>query len=178
MLETNSARFANRELPWRNGNNALASEVQSYAAPLFAFLYRLLGDIHTAELLVEDVLLEFFRHPARRSHPNMLVTLYGIAAEAAARYLSVKPPDPPAHTFPHLPTIGRTTKEPARHRKLEFLLERLFELPLPQRAAVLMHKYDCLDYLSIAWALHLDEAAAAALVRDGYRQLCGAAKVS
>ncbi len=177
MLETNSERFANRVLPWRNGSNGLASEVQSYASPLFAFLYRLLGDIHAAELLAEDVFLEFFRHPTRRSHPNLLVTLYGIAADAAARYLSVKPPDPPAHAF-RLPVIGRTPKEPACRRKLESILERLFELPLPQRAAVLMHKYDCLDYLSIAWALRLDEAAAAALVRDGYRQLSGAAKVS
>jgi DNA-directed RNA polymerase specialized sigma24 family protein len=156
----------------------LAGTVQRYASRLFVFLYRLTGDIHTAESLVDDVLMEFFRHPGHRARANPLVALYGIAAQFAARRLSNQKVLPFRRSLPDSAVAGPLTEDSACRQQLASVLDRLFALPFPQRAAVLMHKYDCLDYVSIARALQLDEVAAASLVRDGYRQLCGAAKPS
>ena len=174
----NSERPVSRETPVRNGSDILAGTVQRYASRLFVFLYRLTGDIHTAESLVNDVFMEFFRHSGQRARANPLVALYGIAAQVAARRLASKAEVPFRRSLPDSTVTGLPTEDSACRQKLAPVLDRLFALPVPQRAAVLMRKYDCLDYVSIARALHLDEGAAASLVREGYRQLCGAAKLA
>lgn len=174
----NSERLVSRETPVRNGSDKLAGTVERYSSRLFVFLYRLTGEIHTAESLVDDVLTEFFRHSGRRARANPLVTLYGIAAQVAARRLTSHTAEPLRRSLPDSAVTGPLTEDPACRQKLASVLDRLFALPFPQRAAVLMHKYDSLDYVSIARALHLEEVAAASLVREGYRQLCGVAKLS
>ena len=174
----NSERLVSHEALVRNGSDMLAGTVQRYSSRLFVFLYRLTGNIHTAESLVDDVLIRVLPSLRASARANPLLALYGIAAQVAARRLASKTAEPFRRSSPDSAVTCPLTEDSDRRQELTSVLDRLFALPVPQRAAVLMRKYDCLDYVSIARALHLDEVAAASLVRDGYRQLCGAAKLS
>lgn len=73
---------------WQNGNaDALATLVQRYYAPLMAHLYRLLGDAHLAEDLVQETFFRLMRYAHSYRYPHPFVPwLYRIARNLAHTY--------------------------------------------------------------------------------------------
>ena len=156
-----------------------------YRSPLVNFLYRMVRDRATAEDLAQDVFLRVYR--ARKEYiPSAKFTtwLFRIATNAALN--SVRD-NRHQRMEVSLDTPVREEQEasprelPAREMRIdEHLLERdrvefiqraIASLPDKQRAAVLLHKYEEMDYAEIAKILDCTEAALKSLLFRAYENL-------
>jgi RNA polymerase sigma-70 factor, ECF subfamily len=156
-----------------------------YRSPLVNFLYRMVRDRATAEDLAQDVFLRVYR--ARKKYiPSAKFTtwLFRIATNAALN--SVRDNrhqrmavslDAPAgedrDSAPReLPAREMRIDEHLLERdRVEFIQRAIASLPEKQRAAVLLHKYEEMDYAEIAEALDCTEAALKSLLFRAYGNL-------
>ena len=162
--------------------DALELLLQRHRTPLVFFLYRMVQDAAVAEELAQEAFLRV--HLARASYrPTAEFTtwLYRIATNRALNWLrdhrrekgSIWLDTPGANGLrrelkDHSPTIeGRLEREDLRR----LVRGAVMGLPERQRAAVLMHKYDELDYSQIAGALGCTVSAVKALLFRAYERL-------
>jgi len=158
--------------------------LQKYRLPLVHFLNRMVRDSATAEDLAQEVFLRVYR--ARKQYtPSAKFTtwLFRIATNLAlnsvrdTRYQKLEVPiDAPADGEDSAPR-----ELPAREMRIdEFLVERdrkeiirraINSLPEKQRAAVLLHKYEEMDYCEIAGILDCSEGALKSLLFRAYETL-------
>jgi RNA polymerase sigma-70 factor, ECF subfamily len=156
-----------------------------YRSPLVNFLYRMVRDTATAEDLAQEVFLRVYR--ARKQYtPSAKFTtwLFRIATNVALN--SVRDNRHQKMEVSLDAPVGSeedsTPRElPAREMRIdEHLLEQdrvafiqraIASLPEKQRAAVLLHKYEELDYAGIAKILDCTEAALKSLLFRAYESL-------
>ena len=156
-----------------------------YRSPLVNFLYRMVRDTATAEDLAQEVFLRVYR--ARKQYtPSAKFTtwLFRIATNVALnsvrdnRYQKMQVSlDAPVSSE----EASAPRELPAREMRIdEHLLERdrvafiqqaVASLPEKQRAAVLLHKYEEMDYAEIAKILDCTEAALKSLLFRAYENL-------
>jgi RNA polymerase sigma-70 factor (ECF subfamily) len=154
-----------------------------YRTPLVSFLYRMVRDRSTAEDLAQEAFLRVFR--ARKSYaPEAKFTtwLFRIATNLALnslrdgrrrqRELSI---DAPSENDGPLPEIAdpRSAIEQklADDDRAKAIWQAVAALPEKQRAAVLLHKYQDLDYGEIARILGCSESALKSLLFRAYETL-------
>jgi len=156
-----------------------------YRSPLVNFLYRMVRDTATAEDLAQEVFLRVYR--ARKQYtPSAKFTtwLFRIATNVALnsvrdnRYqkMEVSLDAPVSDEEDSAPR-----ELPARELRIDqHLLEQdrvaiiqraIASLPEKQRAAVLLHKYEEMDYAEIAKILNCTEAALKSLLFRAYESL-------
>jgi RNA polymerase sigma-70 factor, ECF subfamily len=158
--------------------------LQKYRLPLVHFLNRMVRDSATAEDLAQEVFLRVYR--ARKQYtPSAKFTtwLFRIATNLAlnsvrdTRYQKLEVPlDAPAENEDSAPR-----ELPAREMRIdEYMVERdraeiirraIFSLPEKQRAAVLLHKYEEMDYGEISGILDCSEGALKSLLFRAYETL-------
>jgi len=156
-----------------------------YRSPLVNFLYRMVRDTATAEDLAQEVFLRVYR--ARKQYtPSAKFTtwLFRIATNVALnsvrdnRYQKMEVSlDAPVSSEEE----SAPRELPAREMRIdEHLLERdrvtfiqraIASLPEKQRAAVLLHKYEEMDYAEIAKIMNCTEAALKSLLFRAYENL-------
>jgi RNA polymerase sigma-70 factor, ECF subfamily len=156
-----------------------------YRLPLVNFLYRMVRNRATAEDLAQEVFLRVYR--ARKEYiPSAKFTtwLFRIATNAALNSvrdnrhqrmevsldapLGEEPDSPPRE----LPAREMRIDERLLERdRVEFIQRAIFSLPEKQRAAVLLHKYEEMDYAEIAKVLDCTEAALKSLLFRAYENL-------
>jgi len=154
-----------------------------YRSPLINFLYRMVRDAATAEDLAQEVFLRVYRARKQYSPSAKFTTwLFRIATNLALnsvrdnRYKRMELSlDAPAE-------VDEAPREvPAREKRIdEYMLERdrsevirraIGALPEKQRAAVLLHKYEEMDYSEIAKILECSESALKSLLFRAYETL-------
>jgi len=156
-----------------------------YRSPLVNFLYRMVRDRATAEDLAQDVFLRVYR--ARKEYiPSAKFTtwLFRIATNAALNsvrdnrhqrmQVSLDAPqgDEPESVPRELPAREMRIDEHLLERdRVEFIQRAIASLPEKQRAAVLLHKYEEMDYGEIAKILGCTEAALKSLLFRAYENL-------
>jgi RNA polymerase sigma-70 factor (ECF subfamily) len=160
--------------------------LRRYRTPLVNFLYRMVRDSAVAEDLAQEVFLRVYR--ARREYaPSAKFTtwMFRIATNLALnsvrdnRYrqseismdqaVSVGDDEPRSMEVRDLtPTVEQVLV--ARSRS-EMILRAIDALPEKQRAAVLLHKYQELDYDEIARILECSESALKSLLFRAYETL-------
>ena len=162
--------------------------LQRYRAPLVNFLYRMVRERAEAEDLAQEVFLRVYR--ARKDYvPSAKFTtwLFRIATNLALnsvrdnRYqrleVSIDAPvttdaeDGDERTLDVAekhPNIEQHLIEEARRKMIRHAIEKL---PEKQRAAVLLHKYQELDYNEIAKILECSESALKSLLFRAYETL-------
>ena len=162
--------------------------LQRYRAPLVNFLYRMVRERAEAEDLAQEVFLRVYR--ARKDYvPSAKFTtwLFRIATNLALnsvrdnRYqrleVSIDAPvttdaeDGDERTLDVAekhPNIEQHLIEEARRKMIRRAVEKL---PEKQRAAVLLHKYQELDYNEIAKILGCSESALKSLLFRAYETL-------
>jgi RNA polymerase sigma-70 factor, ECF subfamily len=156
-----------------------------YRLPLVNFLYRMVRDRATAEDLAQDVFLRVFR--ARKEYvPSAKFTtwLFRIATNAALNsvrdnrhqrmQVSLDAPvgDEQESVPRELPAHEMRIDEHLLERdRVEFIQQAIASLPEKQRAAVLLHKYEEMDYAEIAKILGCTEAALKSLLFRAYENL-------
>jgi len=162
--------------------------LQRYRAPLVNFLYRMVRKREEAEDLAQEVFLRVYR--ARKDYvPSAKFTtwLFRIATNLALnsvrdkRYQRMEVSlDAPVTTDAEdgdertldvaekHPNIEQHLIEEARRKMIRHAIEKL---PEKQRAAVLLHKYQELDYNEIGKILECSESALKSLLFRAYETL-------
>jgi RNA polymerase sigma-70 factor (ECF subfamily) len=159
--------------------------VAKFRHALIGFMYRMAHERAVAEELAQEVFLRVYR--SRHSyHADAKFTtwLYRIATNLAVNYardrraqradLAVRLDEPDAETGASLDLPdGTPTAEQAmlRRERLEAIRRHVQNLPERQRVAVIMHKYQELDYRQIALVLGLSESATKSLLFRAYETL-------
>ncbi len=160
--------------------------LRKYRTPLINFLFRMVRDSATAEDLAQEVFLRVYR--ARKQYtPTAKFTtwMFRIATNLALnarrdgryRQLEVSLDQPVGTGENEQPALevadGQPTIEFAlMARDRAALIRRAVEaLPEKQRAAVLLHKYQEMDYDEIAGILECSESALKSLLFRAYESL-------
>ena len=149
--------------------------VDAHSREIFAYLWRLLRATEEAEDCLQETYLRAYRAYSRlRSAANLRAWLYRIATNVArthARRLT-RAAARTADLDPDIRQTGLPVAEAFDHRQqLAQLAAAVEALPRKQRAALMMRRYQGLDYASIAQALGSSEEAARANVYQALRKL-------
>jgi RNA polymerase sigma-70 factor (ECF subfamily) len=92
--------------------------------------------------------------------------------ERAAQNVYLDQPDPETGTTPDVADPGATVEqELVRDERMRAIRQHVMALPERQRTAVLMHKYQGLDYKQIGEVLKLSESATKSLLFRAYQTL-------
>jgi RNA polymerase sigma-70 factor (ECF subfamily) len=160
--------------------------LQKYRTPLVNFLYRMVRDREVAEDLAQEVFLRVYR--ARKKYaPNAKFTtwLFRIATNLALNTLRDSrfrqrevsldqrgdsgESDQPAIEIPD--RRPRADELLVARDRAEIIRRAILALPEKQRAAVLLHKYQEMDYDAIARILDCSESALKSLLFRAYETL-------
>jgi RNA polymerase sigma-70 factor, ECF subfamily len=162
--------------------------LQRYRTPLVNFLFRMIRNREQAEDLAQDVFLRVYRARAEYVQSAKFTTwLFRIATNLALnsvrdnRYqkleVSIDAPvtvdaedggERPLDVAEQHPNIEQYLVEDARKKMIRHAIDKL---PEKQRAAVLLHKYEELDYAEIAKILSCSESALKSLLFRAYESL-------
>jgi RNA polymerase sigma-70 factor (ECF subfamily) len=146
---------------------------QRHAAPVLAFLTRMVRDAALAEDLLQTTFLSFVRARGRyEPGTNVRAWVYAIATNAgrdALRRRRARPERLSDTGAPvDAPVDAPAPADPAVARALE---EALMKLPVDQREAVVLHKLQELSFDEIATALGITVGAAKVRAHRGYQRL-------
>ncbi len=159
--------------------------VAKYRRPMVSFMYRMARNAAVAEDLAQEVFLRIYRSRASYEASAKFTTwLYRIATNLAVNHardtrherpemtVSLDEPDEESGTTFEL-SDGNLTAEQAmvRRERLLAIRCRVEALPEQQRLAVVMHKYQQMDYKQIADVLKKSESATKSLLFRAYETL-------
>ena len=159
--------------------------VQKYRRPMVSFMYRMSRNAAGAEDLAQEVFLRVYRSRENYEASAKFTTwLYRIATNLAVNHardtrherpenqVSLDEPDEENGRTLDLPDKGPSAEETLVQReRLAAIRQRVQALPERQRIAVMMHKYQQMDYRQIADVLKLSESATKSLLFRAYETL-------
>ncbi len=159
--------------------------IGKYRRPLIAFMYRSVHNQAVAEELAQEVFLRIYRARAGyKADAKFSTWLYRIATNLAVNHardtrsertaptLNLDEPDEESGSLPDVADSHPTVEqEMLRRERLAAIRQVVMALPERQRMAVLMHKYQNLDYKEIGGALNLSESATKSLLFRAYETL-------
>jgi RNA polymerase sigma-70 factor, ECF subfamily len=159
--------------------------VQKYRRPMVGFMYRLCHNPSTAEELAQEVFLRVYRSRTSYEPTAKFTTwLYRIATNLAVNHardtrherpentVRLDEPDRETGTTPDLADDSLSAEEQILKReRLAAIRSKVNALPERQRVAVIMHKYQQMDYREIAGVLKLSESATKSLLFRAYESL-------
>jgi RNA polymerase sigma-70 factor (ECF subfamily) len=165
--------------------SAFAYLVQKYRRPMVGFMYRLCHNPSTAEELAQEVFLRVYRSRETYEPSAKFTTwLYRIATNLAVNHardtrheraentVRLDEPDQETGTTPDLADDSLSAEEQILKReRLAAIRAVVNALPERQRVAVIMHKYQQMDYRQIAGVLKLSESATKSLLFRAYETL-------
>jgi len=159
--------------------------VGKYHRQIIHFLYRMVHNEAVAEELAQEVFLRVYRsRESYRAEAKFSTWLYRIATnlavnhardtkyERTAQTLELDAPDPESGSTPEVadddPNIEQRM---VREERMAAIRAHVSALPERQRMAVLMHKYQEMDYRQIGEVLKLSESATKSLLFRAYQTL-------
>jgi RNA polymerase sigma-70 factor (ECF subfamily) len=159
--------------------------VQKYRRPMISFMFRMAHNSAAAEDLAQEVFLRVYRsRESYEASAKFTTWLYRIATNLAVNHardtrheraentVSLDEPDEDSGRTVDLPdkTPG-AEEEMVRRERLAAIRQRVQALPERQRLAVVMHKYQQMEYRQIADVLKLSESATKSLLFRAYETL-------
>jgi len=157
--------------------------LQKYRSPLVNFLFRMVRDAATAEDLAQEVFLRVYRARKQYSPSAKFTTwLFRIATNLALNSVrdnrhhrmdvSFDAPLEEDEAPRELPAREMRIDEHMVERdRAQFIRRAVAALPEKQRVAVLLHKYEEMDYGEIARILECSESALKSLLFRAYETL-------
>jgi RNA polymerase sigma-70 factor, ECF subfamily len=159
--------------------------VQKYRRPMVNFMYRMAHNAAGAEDLAQEVFLRVYRsRESYEASAKFTTWLYRIATNLAVNHardtrherpenqVSLDEPDEESGRTLDLPDGAPSAEENLVQReRLAAIRQRVHALPERQRIAVVMHKYQQMDYRQIADVLQLSESATKSLLFRAYETL-------
>jgi RNA polymerase sigma-70 factor (ECF subfamily) len=159
--------------------------VQKYRRPLVSFMYRMARNTAAAEDLAQEVFLRVYRsRESYEASAKFTTWLYRIATNLAVNHardtrherpevqVSLDEPDEESGTTLDV-ADSRITAEQAllRRERMLAIRSKVEALPERQKQAVIMHKYQQMDYKQISEVLKLSESATKSLLFRAYETL-------
>jgi RNA polymerase sigma-70 factor, ECF subfamily len=165
--------------------SAFAYLVQKYRRPMVAFLYRMCHNPAAAEELAQEVFLRVYRSRTNYEASAKFSTwIYRIAMNLAVNHardtrherpevtVRLDEPDRETGTTSDLADDSLTVEQQILKReRLAAIRSKVNALPERQRLAVILHKYEQMDYRQIAGVLKLSESATKSLLFRAYETL-------
>jgi RNA polymerase sigma-70 factor (ECF subfamily) len=159
--------------------------IEKYRKPMVSFMYRMVHNQAVAEELAQEVFLRVYRsRQSYRAEARFSTWLYRIATnlgvnhardtrhERTAQTVYLDQPDPETGTTPDVADSRPGAEEElVKDERMRAIRKHVMALPERQRTAVLMHKYQGLDYREIGAVLHLSESATKSLLFRAYQTL-------
>jgi RNA polymerase sigma-70 factor (ECF subfamily) len=156
-----------------------------YHRPMIHFMYRMVGNHAIAEELAQEVFLRVYRaRSSYRAEARFTTWLYRIATnlavnhardtkhERSAQTIYLDAPDEETGTTPDVADDELTAEQQLlRDERMAAIRKHVMALPERQRMAVLMHKYQGMDYRQIGEVLKLSESATKSLLFRAYQTL-------
>jgi len=156
--------------------------LEKHRNPVIHFLYRMVQNPAVAEELAQEVFLRVYRSRASYEPTAKFTTwLFRIATHLALNSLrdgknerkqesldDMVDDQPVRQVSDNRPTVEQAMLYQARLGEVK---EAIQTLPEKQRAAVLMHKYEEMEYSQIARALNCSESAVKSLLFRAYETL-------
>lgn len=176
-------RDAELMLRVREGDeSSFATLLDRHRAPVIRFLYRMVQNQAVSEELAQEVFLRVYRSRSTYEPTAKFTTwLFRIATHLALNWIRDGRNEKSQESLDQKTLEGATPQVADRGRTVEQELvyqARLAEvrqaielLPAKQRAAVLMHKYEEMEYVQIATALSCSESAVKSLLFRAYETL-------
>jgi RNA polymerase sigma-70 factor, ECF subfamily len=157
--------------------------LQKYRLPLVNFLYRMVRDAATAEDLAQEAFLRVYRARKQYSPSAKFTTwLFRIATNLALNSVrdnrhrrldvSLDAPAEEDEAPVQIPARDMRIDDHMIERdRAQFIRRAIAALPEKQRVAVLLHKYEEMDYVEIAKILDCSESALKSLLFRAYETL-------
>jgi RNA polymerase sigma-70 factor, ECF subfamily len=159
--------------------------VEKYRRQMVHYMYRMVHNQAIAEEMAQEVFLRVYRARASyRAEAKFSTWLYRIATnlgvnhardtrhERGAQAVYLDQPDPETGISPDVADSTPTVEENMlRDARFTAIRKHVMALPERQRTAVLMHKYQDLDYKQIGAVLKLSESATKSLLFRAYQTL-------
>jgi RNA polymerase sigma-70 factor, ECF subfamily len=159
--------------------------VEKYRRPIVSFMYRMARNAAAAEDLAQEVFLRVYRsRESYEASAKFTTWLYRIATNLAVNYardtrherpevtVSLDEPDEETGTTFEVPDGNLNAEQLMVRRERMLAIRRKVEaLPEQQRLAVIMHKYQQMDYKQIAEVLKRSESATKSLLFRAYETL-------
>jgi RNA polymerase sigma-70 factor (ECF subfamily) len=158
-----------------------------YRKPIVHFMFRMVHNQAVAEELAQEVFLRVYRsRETYRAEARFSTWLYRIATnlgvnhardtrhERSASTVYLDETDTETGTTPDV--ADRTPSAEAnllRRERMKAIRQHVMALPERQKTAVLMHKYEDMDYKQIGEVLKLSESATKSLLFRAYQTLRG-----
>jgi RNA polymerase sigma-70 factor (ECF subfamily) len=159
--------------------------VTKFRRPMMAFMYRMAHNTSVAEELVQEVFLRVYRsRQTYNAEAKFSTWLYRIATNLAVNHardtkyerpemtVNLDEPDQETGSTIDLPDQTMTAEQAIlRRERMAAIRQHVQNLPERQRMAVLMHKYQGMDYRQIGEVLKLSESATKSLLFRAYETL-------
>lgn len=159
--------------------------VEKFRRPMVGFMYRMTHNQAVAEELAQEVFLRVYRsRSSYQAEAKFSTWLYRIATNLAVNHardtrsermastVNLDEPDPETGTTPDVADVTPNVEaDILRNERLAAIRQHVLSLPERQRMAVLMHKYQGLDYKEIGKVLKLSESATKSLLFRAYETL-------
>jgi RNA polymerase sigma-70 factor, ECF subfamily len=157
--------------------------LKKYRTPLVNFLYRMVKDQAAAEELAQEVFLRVYRARKEYSPSAKFTTwLFRIATNLALnairdgrhRQMQISIDTPRDEDEPVIEIAAQETRADDRlieRERNEMIRSAILALPKKQRVAVILHKYEEMDYGQIGKILGCSESALKSLLFRAYETL-------
>lgn len=159
--------------------------VAKHNRPVIHFLYRMVHNQAVAEELAQEVFLRVYRaRDSYRAEARFTTWLYRIATnlavnhardtrhERSAQTVYLDAPDEETGSTPDVADDEPSVEQRlVKDERMAAIRSHVMELPERQRMAVLMHKYQGMDYRQIGDVLKLSESATKSLLFRAYQTL-------
>jgi len=159
--------------------------VQKYRKPMVNFMYRMSHNSAVAEDLTQEVFLRVYRsRESYEASAKFTTWLYRIATNLAVNHardtrherpenqVSLDEPDQETGMTMDVPDDSLSSEENiVKRERMAAIRNRVYSLPERQKIAVIMHKYQEMDYRQIADVLKLSESATKSLLFRAYETL-------
>jgi RNA polymerase sigma-70 factor (ECF subfamily) len=170
----------------KNGDqSAFDYLVQKYRRPMVSFMYRMARNAAAAEDLAQEVFLRVYRsRQTYEASAKFTTWLYRIATNLAVNHardtrherpevtVSLDEPNEESGTTLELPDASLTAEQSIiRRERMLAIRSKVEALPEQQKLAVIMHKYQQMDYKQIAEVLKKSESATKSLLFRAYETL-------
>ena len=173
-------------LELRSGNMAAFDILLAkYRKPIIHFMFRMVRNQAVAEELAQEVFLRVYRsRETYRAEARFSTWLYRIATnlgvnhardtrhERTASTIYLDEPDSETGTTPDVADLTPSVEANIlRRERMNAIRQHVLALPERQQTAVLMHKYEGMDYKQIGEVLKLSESATKSLLFRAYQTL-------
>lgn len=159
--------------------------MNKYRRPIVHFMFRMVHNQGVAEEMAQEVFLRVYRsRETYRAEAKFSTWLYRIATNLAVNHardtknerlapkVQLDEPDPETGSMHDVADSTPTVESNLlRQERMSAIKQHVLALPERQRMAVLMHKYQDMDYKAIGGVLNLSESATKSLLFRAYQTL-------